>query len=120
MGKYTKFESRQAQPRPWDVHPIWRGIGCIMMLIVPVLSYAGAVLLYEQNLTAKWVRVPRDLTQTVSIPGVGAVPHLFANLIVTVLLMLLGYAVFIVLYAVIFRLVGPPRYGPVDSPPVRR
>lgn len=120
MGKYNKFESRQAKPRPWEIHPVWRGIGCIMMLIIPVLSYAGAVLLYDQNRTAHWVKIPRELVQSISIPFVGSVPHLFANLIGAVLLMLIGYAIFMVFYALIFRIIGPPRYGPIDSPPLRR
>ena len=50
MTSYDKYNPRANMPsRPYRVHPIWRGIGCFMMVLIPVMSYAGAVLLVEEN-----------------------------------------------------------------------
>lgn len=120
MSKYEKYNprSRQAE-RPWDVHPIWRGIGCIMMILIPILSYAAAVLLVEENLQQKWLPIPREFAQAVTIPMIGTFPYLYANLLVAAVLSLIGFGILTVLYSFIYSLLGPSRYGPLDSPPVR-
>lgn len=120
MAKYDKYSirSRQAE-RPWKIHPVWRGIGCLMMVLIPIVSYAGAVLLVQANLTARWLPTPRELAQTITIPYIGAVPYLFANLLVAAVLMLAGFGALTILYSLMYRIIGPPRYGPLDAPPER-
>lgn len=120
MSKYMKYsdQSRMAG-RPWKIHPIWRGIGCLLMLMIPVMAYAGAVVLVRMNSEQKWVPMPAELMQTVNIPYLGDVKALFAVLIVTVLLMIIGFGVVTILYSLIYSALGPPRLGPLDAPPVR-
>jgi hypothetical protein len=72
------------------------------MILIPVISYAGAVLI---------------IRDTVSLPYIGGVSYFFATLIVAVLLTLVGFGLITVLYSLIYRLVGPSRYGPFDAPP---
>jgi predicted permease len=118
MSKYMKYNRRSMIPeKPWQIHPIWRGIGCVLMLLIPVMSYAGAALLVQENLKQRWVPVPALLYQSVAIPGLPVIPYLYANLAVAVLLSLIGFGVVMIAYALIYRLVGPPRYGPLDAPP---
>jgi hypothetical protein len=120
MAKYRKYDRGPGVKKaPWEIHPIWRGIGCILMLIIPVMAYAGAVMLVEANFTQRWVPVPADLARTISIPMIGAVPNLYANLIVTAILALFGYGIMTIVFSLFYGMVGPPRYGPLDSPPVR-
>jgi hypothetical protein len=120
MTKYDKFSirSRQAE-RPWKIHPVWRGIGCLMMVLIPIISYAGAVLLVQANVAARWLPTPRELAQTITIPYIGRIPYLFANLLVAVVLMLAGFGILTLLYSLMYRVLGPPRYGPLDAPPER-
>jgi len=121
MTKYTQYSRRpEMEERPWKVHPIWRGIGCIMAIIIPIMSYAGAVLLVQLNQQQGWLPVPRELTSTIYLPFLGNVPSLYANLIVTLVLMLIGYGILTTLYAMLYRVIGPPSLGPLDAPPVRR
>jgi hypothetical protein len=81
------------------------------------MSYAGAVLLVQENQAQGWFPLPADFTRTVGLPVLGNVPFLFANLAVALVLAIVGYVILIVLYALIYRLVGPPQYGPLDAPP---
>lgn len=120
MSKYDKFnQGSRMQERPWKIHPIWRGIGCLMMILIPIMSYAGAVVLVQANLEQGWLPMPRELIQTVTIPFLGDVNQFFAVVIVTVLLMIIGFGVVTILYSLIYSAVGPPRLGPLDAPPVR-
>lgn len=122
MGKYSKFEGRNIREstRPYTIHPVWRGIGCIMLVLIPLLSYAGAVLLVQANRTQHWLPVPRDLAATIAIPFVGRIPYLYANLLTAGVLSLLGFGALMVIYSLLYRVVGPPSLGPQDAPPIRR
>lgn len=121
MGKY-QYGSRmvQAPPRPWEIHPIWRGIGCLMIIIIPILSYAGAVLFVDANQKNGWLRLPPEFTRAVVLPFVGVVPHLLSYVVTTIILMLIGFAALMIIYSILYRAVGPSQYSPIDSPPVRR
>lgn len=119
MGRFNKYEqSSQSRGRPYKIHPIWQGIGCILLILIPILSYAGAVLLVEQNMDQHWLPAPIMLMQTVNIPFLDmAVPHLYANLVVAVILALIGFAVVTMLYGALYSATGPSRYGPLDAHP---
>lgn len=120
MSKYDKFnQGSRMQERPWKIHPIWRGIGCLMMILIPIMAYAGAVVLVQANLEQGWLPMPRELIQTVTLPLVGEVKQFYAVVIVTALLMIIGFGVVTILYSLIYSAVGPPRLGPLDAPPVR-
>lgn len=121
MAKYRQYDRGSAVKKaPWEIHPIWRGIGCMLMIIIPIMAYAGAALLVEANFTQRWVPVPYELAKTVSLPMIGAVPNLYAILIVTAILSLFGFGLMTFLFSLFYRMVGPPRYGPLDMPPVRQ
>jgi len=121
MAKYTMYgRNHPPPPRPWNVHPVWRGIGCVLMIIIPIISYAGAALLIEANQTQQWLPMPAELMGAVRIPYLAVVPHLFANLLISVVLIFIGYGFLMILYAVIYRLIGPPSLSPLDAPPERR
>lgn len=120
MSKYDKFnQGSRMQERPWKIHPIWRGIGCLMMILIPIMAYAGAVILVQANLEQGWLPMPRELIQTVTLPLMGEVEQFYAVVIVTALLMIIGFGVVTILYSLIYSAVGPPRLGPLDAPPVR-
>lgn len=120
MPKYDKFSDQsRLKGRPWKIHPIWRGIGCILMIIIPVLAYAGAVLLIQANEKQHWLPMPRELTQPVTLPLIGTINEFYILLIVTVLLMIIGFGVLTILYSLIYSTMGPPRLGPLDAEPVR-
>ena len=120
MGKYDKFHQAPQVTRKFEIHPIWRGIGCLLLLIIPVISYAGAVLLVEANQANGWLPISGELARTIVVPGLGPVRYLLANLVVTVLLSLIGFGLITVLYMFAYRIMGPPQLGPLDAPPIRK
>jgi hypothetical protein len=121
MSKYDKFNPRaSAAQRPWDIHPIWRGIGCLLMILIPVMAYAGAVLLVQANVSQGWVPISSELSQRVTIPNVGSFDYLFINLLVAALLALLGFGLIVAIYSLVYRAVGPSQLGPLDAEPIRR
>jgi hypothetical protein len=115
MGKFSQYETTVRKPKaPWKIHPIWQGIGCLMMLIIPGMSYAASVLLVEANLKNNWIPFPRELY------GPPGYPFLYGQLGVTVILSILGFLIFVIVYSLIYRMIGPPQLGPTDAPPIKR
>jgi len=113
MSKYKIYE----QPRkehPWKIHPVWRGIGCVMLVLIPLMAYAGASLLMEANAHNHWVPVPREFR------GPAQYPYLYAHLGVTLLVSMIGFVVMVIIYSLVYRFAGPPRYGAQDAPPPRK
>lgn len=87
-----------------------------MVIIIPVMSYAGAVLLVRENFKRHWVPFPAEFIKTVTLPRIGSFPHLFATLITTLLLMFIGFGALMIVYTIIYRFVGPSHLGPLDVP----
>lgn len=115
MGKFSHYETTVRKPKaPWRIHPIWQGIGCLMMIIIPVISYAGSVLLVEANFKNRWLPFPREFY------GPPSNPLLYAEIGMTVLLSILGYLIFVIFYSLMYKALGPSKYGPTDAPPIRR
>jgi len=115
MGKFSQYETAVRQKeRPWRVHPIWRGIGCLLFLLVPVMSYAGAKLLFAANYRNGWLPTPGELL--VSPLGL---PINYMELILLILLIFIGFGILITIYSAVYRFIGPPKYGPTDAEPIR-
>jgi hypothetical protein len=125
MGKYGM---RQVPPpqRPWTIHPIWRGIGCLMFLIGPFIAFAAANMIVTMGAELGWFPIPPELAQPYNeIAGLYKLPtleypinHFFASLVATGILLLIGFAVIMIVYAMVYSLLGPRR-NPLDAPPVR-
>lgn len=101
MGRYQQYERRvkDENERP---HPVWRGLGFLMIALVAIMSYAGANLLVEANKTKQWVKVPAEIQG-----GFYWAPDLFAELIVSFFLMFVGFGVLTILYSIIYRVMRP-------------
>jgi len=131
MTKHRTYE-RQLPARSKDPHPVWRGIGCLIMLLVPALSLGISVLLIEMALSLG-IQLPPGLLGYPLMPNIlfrvpGLVPILnWIHSINNLYAILVGaFAIAIILasllalgYAFLYRLVGPPRYSPIDAPPSR-
>jgi hypothetical protein len=113
MGKFSEYE-RAPFERPYKVHPIWRGIGCVLMVILPIMAYFGAVELVQANLRNNWVNIPPEFR------GPAQYPYLFSYIGVGVLLLVLGFGILIVLYSLMMYAAGGQKRMPLDAPPPKR
>ncbi|MBL7164023.1 MAG: hypothetical protein ISS57_15610 [Anaerolineales bacterium] len=119
MGRYDRYTKRDVEEQK-GLHPIWRGIGCIMIILMPVMAYAGAVELVKANYQNGWVLMPAELASTVTIPYVGSIHNLYAYIAVGLILLVIGFGILTILYSIMYSALGPPKYGPTDAPPPRR
>ena len=101
MGRYAQYQ-RDVRDEPTGPHPVWRGIGFLLMGVIAIMSYAGANILVEANKTSQWVRVPVEL-----VGGTRWAPDLWAELVVMFFLMLIGFGIFTIIYSIIYRISRP-------------
>ncbi|BCY18851.1 MAG: hypothetical protein GYA12_13805 [Chloroflexi bacterium] len=111
MGKYESYNAHKPKPKKREIHPIWRGVGFILIILIPALSYVGSLLFLEENSKNGWFPIPRDLIS----PYVE--PMFYIKIILTIVFMFIFYAIFLFITALITRVIAPPRYGVYDVPP---
>lgn len=128
MGKYQSGVKRP-EPKREGPPPIWRGIGCLLIVLVPIMSYSAAVLtlplFQDQGLvprelmvtlqTPDWMRISPVITQVYQT--LLGRPGILAELVLTFVYIIVIGGVLTVLYAFMYRLTAPSRYGPLDAPP---
>ncbi len=132
MGKYSSVRKQAPPPRNQGVHPLMRGIGCIMMILVPILAYGSSVLLVNYGASHGWPIPPNWLGTptfnqllwklqglTTVLTFLQAQTNLIANLVFAVAITVLIGGIMSMIYGYIYTIFGPPRYGPTDAPPER-
>jgi hypothetical protein len=133
MGKYSTVRKQAPPPRNKDVHPIMRGIGCIMMVIVPIMAYGTSIIAVDYGAKRGWP-IPPEWYGAPSIPDLlwklkGLEPILYwlqgrnnleAYLVFTAVITAIVGVLMILLYGYIYTIFGPPKYGPQDAPPIKR
>ncbi len=130
MGKYKSSATRREKPVSQGPHFIWRGLGCLMMIIIPVISFASAFELVKYGLANGWP-IPYQLLGTPKLPEIfykvdalwlifgrlTGIQHLYAYAAIGFLVMIMISGVISVIYAAAYRVLGPSRWGPMDMPP---
>lgn len=132
MGKYSSMNRRAERPRNLGVHPVMRGIGCIMIIIVPILAYGSAVLLVDYGVSRGWPIPPGWLGAptfppllqrlqglTVVLQFLRAQNNLIANIVFAIAITVVIGGIMSMIYGYVYTLFGPPQYGPNDVPPIR-
>lgn len=129
MGKYGSMNMRQPPPPPTSLHPIWRGFGCMISLIIPIISYAGSFMLIDTGSQLGWP-IPYQLMGHPAISPLlwkinALVPlwvfiqsqnNLYAILALALLFTIILETLISIVYALMYRS-SVPRYGPLDVPP---
>ena len=135
---------RQEKPRPWRVHPIWRGIGCVMIVLIPIISYAigdivttnveSVQLFFNQmgffrksvDLLA-WMNtianaIPQIADQTIALKAslaLDPIPYFWGKMLICFVLSMILFAFLSILYSIVFSITGPSTYGQLDVKPKR-
>lgn len=130
MGRY-RDTMKEVERGPSEPPAIWRGIGCLLIILVPIISYAAANLstpfFGSRNLIPKellftpqapdWMTFSPTLVQIFRV--VFGHYGILATLMLTFIYILVIGGILSILYAFMYRMAAPPRYGPMDAPPPR-
>jgi hypothetical protein len=109
MPKHTIFNRRVAKDPAPAVHPIWRGIGCILIIVIPVLSFIIATILINNRATIPWFDIPQDL-----IVSVLKDPLIFVKIFYTAVISLLIFFLMALVTFTMDRIINPKKKGPYD------
>jgi hypothetical protein len=127
MAKYAKY-ARKPIPKP-EQNPIWRGIGCLLIIIVPVMAYA-LMMVTLKPLIGSGI-VPVELRGYVQFPPwanttpvirdiagfIGSINDLYLKATSFIVILILMTAFSSLAYTMVFQVMGPPRYSAMDAPP---
>lgn len=125
-GRGYRSSSTELQGKKSAIHPVWRGFGCIMVVIIPLMSFAASAILMDANARNGWVEIPRDLDRLPDLASfAGSLPDwiivdFYAKVLVAVVFSFLLFGVFTIVYSLAYRMSGGFRPSPVDAPPIRK
>lgn len=131
MSKYSKYQ-KQEYKRPLGLHPIWRGIGCLIAVILPIISYFGSLEIIKIGLAKGWP-IPQSLLGFVTFPiwvwkysiltnllaPITIIPNFYAVVVFTIVLTIILSGILSLVYSIIYRIVAPPQLSDVDAPPIK-
>ena len=133
MTKYAGDLQKKEAAQRKALHPIWYGIGCLMSILTPIISWAAASVLLDYGISQKWkyvmamggnVHFP-DFVSKIPVINVAAnylsrIPFFEGLFLFFVLFLLIFSGTFALLNASLYRMFGPPRYTDIDAPPPPR
>lgn len=123
-SKYRGFNPNERNTKDRQrVHPIWRGVGFAMMVLIPIMAYASTEIVLQQNEIYGWFPFPVDLLANNEqfLYNIFKDPMINIRLIGTLAFSLLFYAVFTFFSFMITGLFGVKKSDdPYYVPPIRR
>jgi len=131
MGKYSKAVQKDDSAKRDTVNPYMRGIGCLMMVIVPIFSYMAGAILSDMRiglgyLPSSWYVAMQFPDYFYNISGLtyianflGRIERLPATLLFAVIIMLVVGGIVSIVFGYMYNIMAPSRYGPFDVPPPR-
>lgn len=131
MTRYNRQVHSEKQ-RDWDIHPVWRGIGFILIILVIFMSAIGARELANANRTAQWVPTsggmddiidlsfktdlsPNRVDLNFLISWLPGYPFRISELIFFLAFLFLGFGLVWTVYALLWKMAGPGP-DPRDAP----
>ena len=135
MGRYSGTSSQRDSSRNKDQENsgVWRGIGCILIIVVPIISLFVGTQLVNYAMTNN-IALPRELLGRPVLPDLiknsyglyfvfgplEKIQNLYASLFAAFVCLVLISSLISLIYAFVYRIVNPYRYGPTDAPPPKR
>lgn len=118
MGAGHQFEIQAMKDQKKDIHPAWSAVGCFTLVGLSALGYFVGDWFVKANGAAGWLAFPREWAWPAGNP------FLIIKISVALLVLLLGSAVF----SIVYTLINPPKPGKFDitdstifpPPPKRR
>lgn len=111
MSNYSLYQKKEKKPKK-TIHPIWRGIGCVLLVVIPFISYIAADFLITNHEDFSWVVITQELM--VNYPKD---PYILEKIFYTAIIVFILYLILTVITFFVDRFFGPSHYGPYDVPP---
>lgn len=97
MPKHGSFQIADQGPKEKkQEHPIWRGIGCVLIILIPLLSFFAAGLLIDNRRFFPWLILPQEITVASFRDPLIFVKILYAVIIALLLFLLMAVVTFAV------------------------
>ncbi len=113
--RYQFRDQEVAREREKELNPIWRGVGCIMLILMAVGGYGFGSWFLQANETNNWIYLPPILFNPPGFPSF--LPSgLLVRLGVGLLFVMVGYGILSIFYAFFF----PIQPGEFDVPTPKR
>jgi len=130
MSKYASSSRQRTAPKPDGPHAIWRGIGCFMMILIPIISIAAGNEIIKYGVSHSWP-FPYELMGVPRFPNIfyksgglmyllspiASINNFYAIAVASIILMIVLGGIISLIYGIIYSFTGPERYGPTDAPP---
>jgi hypothetical protein len=113
MGYRREFQRKQFKLPP--IHPIWRGIGCLLAIIIPFMSFALGHLVIEENIEN--ISIPSELRASLDTVIFGEVDFFLAKVLLAVVISFTLFVIILTVYSLAYRVMGASRLGPMDVDP---
>lgn len=105
------------------IHPAWRGIGCILIAVIPFASWELGGVLWRVA-TQRGIALSPELRRSLNFPGIkigdtvlfSAATLPYAQILFAFTAIVVLFGLMTVLYAVIYRMSGGGRGSPLDMP----
>jgi hypothetical protein len=108
MPKYNSYQiDDPGKKEKKQEHPIWRGIGCILIIIIPLFSYFASSLLVDRRQYSPWLIIPQEIVVTNFKD-----PLIFVKVVYAVIIALILFLLMAVVTFAINQFSGPRRIGP--------
>ena len=131
MGRYNSRQRDKESRQRNTVNPYMRGIGCLLMVIVPIFAFAvGDFLAKEgfgrQILPPSWyigMTFPAWFTQIAGLNAIagwlGSIPNLPATLAIGAIVVIVVGGILSIVYGYMYSLLSPSKHNTLDVPPPR-
>lgn len=126
MGKYTDRRKEVHIEKDHTKSPAWKGIGCVLMIVIPAISIAAAIVTMNSSLAAylppallDYPKLPEFVSmlsydvQALLFPITG-IWGLYGIIFLGVVYMVIIGSLVSSIYALLFRTVGPGNKSPFD------
>ena len=111
MTKYDSYwKNKETLQDKNKAHPIWAGIGFLLLVIIPFISWAVSYYLIDLNARIRYVTI------TANMLAQGPDPLLYIRIFLTIAISMALFALMFMIYFLLYRFFGPARYRPYDVP----
>jgi hypothetical protein len=131
MSKYRATQKKEFV-RPYKIHPIWRGIGFAIIIIIPIVGWAATqeLVTLVQGWDAPQVQsFVRSLSSPFKFPPwvsdipflrdmarwIRSIPMLKLQMVFFFFVVLILSSILSIVYSIVYR-AAVPLYGPLDEP----